>query len=101
MKTKKIDFRTLSFIIGAIILFAVVQLLISFGLLNDFWKTIIVLAGVMAIVSIGLNLIYGINGQFSLGQFGFYAIGAYSAADITYRWTQLNSTLGLTDWQSY
>jgi branched-chain amino acid transport system permease protein len=43
-----------------------------------------------------LNLIYGFNGQFSLGQFGFYAIGAYIAADITYRWTQLNSALGLT-----
>jgi branched-chain amino acid transport system permease protein len=96
MKTKKFDFRTSSFVIGAIILFAVVQLLISFGLLNDFWKTIILLAGVMAIICIGLNLIYGINGQFSLGQFGFYAIGAYSAADITYRWTQLHSTLGLT-----
>ncbi len=41
----------------------------------------------MAIVSLGLNLIYGFNGQFSLGQWGFYAIGAYAAADITYRWT--------------
>jgi branched-chain amino acid transport system permease protein len=50
----------------------------------------------MAIVSLGLNLIYGFNGQFSLGQWGFYAIGAYTAADITYRWTQLQSALGLT-----
>ena len=35
------------------------------------------------------------NGQFSLGQYGFYAIGAYTAADITYRWTQLHSATGL------
>ena len=49
----------------------------------------------MAIVSLGLNLIYGFNGQFSLGQWGFYAIGAYSAADVTYRWTQMKSASGL------
>ena len=68
----------------------------SMGILNAFWSTILRLAGVMAIVSLGLNLIYGFNGQFSLGQFGFYAIGAYTAADITYRWTQLHNALGLT-----
>ena len=41
----------------------------------------------MAMVASGLNLIYGFNGQFSLAQWGFYGIGAYCAADITYRWT--------------
>ena len=40
----------------------------------------------MAMVALGLNLIYGFNGQFSLAQWGFYGIGAYCAADITYRW---------------
>ncbi len=87
---------TLVFILASIILFAVIQILISTGILNNFWSTIIRLAGVMAIVALGLNLIYGFNGQFSLGQFGFYAIGAYIAADITFRWTQQNSALGLT-----
>ena len=48
----------------------------------------------MAIVSLGLNLIYGFNGQFSLGQWGFYALGAYAAADVTYRWYQLHSASG-------
>jgi branched-chain amino acid transport system permease protein len=87
---------TILFLIGAILLFGVVQVLISTGFINSFWSTIILLAGVMAIVSLGLNLIYGFNGQFSLGQYGFYAIGAYTAADITYRWTQLHNALGLT-----
>ncbi len=54
------------------------------------------LGAVMAIVSLGLNLIYGFNGQFSLGQWGFYAIGAYIAADITYRWNNDQSALALT-----
>ncbi len=40
----------------------------------------------MTMVALGLNLIYGFNGQFSLGQWGFYGIGAYTAADITFRW---------------
>jgi branched-chain amino acid transport system permease protein len=91
----KLNKNSLTFIIGAVVVFVVVQLLISNGILNDFWYTIIRLAAVMAIVSLGLNLIYGINGQFSLGQWGFYAIGAYTAADITYRWTQLHSAGGM------
>jgi branched-chain amino acid transport system permease protein len=78
-----------------ILIFIVGQLLISTGAVNDFWKTIILIGGVMAIVSLGLNLIYGFNGQFSLGQWGFYAIGAYAAADVTYRWYQLHSASGL------
>jgi len=40
----------------------------------------------MTMVALGLNLIYGFNGQFSLAQWGFYGIGAYVAADVTYRW---------------
>ncbi len=83
------------FIGGAILLLVIVQVLISLGILNTFWYTILRLGAVMAIVSLGLNLIYGFNGQFSLGQWGFYAIGAYTAADITYRWQMLHSAGGL------
>lgn len=76
-------------------IYVVLQILVSTGLLNSFWDTIIRIGAVMAIVSIGLNLIYGFNGQFSLGQWGFYAIGAYAAADVTYRWTVNKSADGL------
>lgn len=86
---------TVTFLLGCLIVFAVFQYLFSAGILNDFWYTLVRIGAVMAIVSIGLNLIYGFNGQFSLGQWGFYAIGAYAAADITYRWTQLHDTSGL------
>ncbi len=92
---KKLDRSTVGFW-GVVILFIVaVQVLISTGILSNFWTTLLKLGGVMAIVSLGLNLIYGFNGQFSLGQFGFYAIGAYAAADITYRWSQLHTADGL------
>lgn len=79
----------------AIAFIVIVQVLISTGVLSNFWSTLLRIGGVMAIVSLGLNLIYGFNGQFSLGQWGFYAIGAYAAADITFRWTQQNSASGL------
>lgn len=48
---------------------------------------------VYAIAILGLNLLTGINGQFSLGHSAFYAVGAYTAAimmemqGIPYGWT--------------
>jgi len=93
---KKFDRSTLFFLGGAVLLFAVIQVLIGAGVLTAFWNTILRLGAVMAILCIGLNLIYGFNGQFSLGQTGFYAIGAYSAADVTYRWSTLHNASGLT-----
>ena len=93
---KKIPRSNLIFFGGAFLVFLVIQILISTGILNDFWSTIIRIGAVMAIVSLGLNLIYGYNGQFSLGQWGFYAIGAYVAADITYRWSNDSDATGLS-----
>ena len=40
----------------------------------------ITLAVIYAIAILGLNLLTGFNGQFSLGHSAFYAIGAYTAA---------------------
>jgi len=75
---------------GMVVAFGVIQLgLTRFGnfqLLNDFDSGLLFQACAMAMVALGLNLIYGFNGQFSLGQWGFYGIGAYTSADITYRW---------------
>ena len=65
-------------------IFVVVQVIFSQGLVTDYIQTVVQFACVMAIVSLGLNLIYGFTGQFSLGQWGFYAIGAYASAEITY-----------------
>ena len=48
---------------------------------------------IYALAILGLNLLTGYNGQFSLGHSAFYGIGAYTAAimmhrwDITYFWT--------------
>ncbi|MDI1346964.1 MAG: branched-chain amino acid ABC transporter permease [Pseudolabrys sp.] len=51
------------------------------------------LAMVYAIAILGLNLLTGFNGQFSLGHSAFFAIGAYTAAilmdqgEVAYYWT--------------
>lgn len=84
---KKLDRNKLWFFGGLIGFFLVIQVLILLGVVNTFLSTILSMGTVLAIVALGLNMIYGFNGQFSLGQYGFYAIGAYAAADITYRWT--------------
>lgn len=75
--------------------FGIIQLALSlkfgsgetpFQIFNSFDQGLLFQACTIAMVSLGLNLIYGFNGQFSLGQWGFYGIGAYCAADITFRW---------------
>jgi branched-chain amino acid transport system permease protein len=85
---------TASFIAGSLVIFIVVQLLLGLGLLNNYWRGIIFWGAAITMVALGLNLIYGFNGQFSLGQYGFYAIGAYASADVTWRWTH-NDPSGL------
>src|SRR5512135_447895 len=79
---------SVGFWVAALGVFLVVQIGISLDLINDFWSTIILSGCAMVIMSLGLNLIYGFNGQFSLGQYAFYAIGAYASADITFRWAK-------------
>jgi len=51
--------------------------------ITPYWYNVIQLAGIAAVSALGLNLIYGFNGQYSLGHVGFYAIGAYGSALIT------------------
>jgi branched-chain amino acid transport system permease protein len=83
-------------IVGLVVAFGIIQLALSvqfgsFQILSDFDKGLLLQSCSMTIVALGLNLIYGFNGQFSLGQWGFYGIGAYVAADITFRWTNGDS----------
>jgi branched-chain amino acid transport system permease protein len=59
----------------------------DYAVFSPFDQGLLYQAITMTMVALGLNLIYGFNGQFSLAQWGFYGIGAYCAADITYRWT--------------
>ncbi|NJD61833.1 MAG: branched-chain amino acid ABC transporter permease [Deltaproteobacteria bacterium] len=56
------------------------QILESAGATNPYWIQIIELACITAVSALGLNVIYGFTGLFSLGHAAFYGIGAYTAA---------------------
>jgi branched-chain amino acid transport system permease protein len=71
----------------AVIVFVGVDTLVSRQIISTYWAQVVQMGCVAAITSLGLNLIYGFNGQFSLGHIGFYAIGAYASALITKDWT--------------
>jgi branched-chain amino acid transport system permease protein len=80
-----------------VLAFGVIQvaILLNFGdfaLFSSFDQGLLFQAITMTMVALGLNLIYGFNGQFSLAQWGFYGLGAYCSADITYRWTSGDSS---------
>ncbi|MCL6465808.1 MAG: branched-chain amino acid ABC transporter permease [candidate division WOR-3 bacterium] len=64
-------------------LFAVLEFLIVSGVINPYVHTILCYAGIVVISALGLNLIYGYTGQFSLGHAAFYGIGGYTAALVT------------------
>src|SRR5262245_24858371 len=61
--------------------------------LTNFQTFQLTLVMIYAIAILGLNLLTGFNGQFSLGHSAFYAIGAYTAAilmeygNVPYVWT--------------
>ena len=70
----------------------VVALVIPF-ILKSFFVFQLTLVMVYGLAILGLNLLTGFNGQFSLGHSAFYGIGAYTAAilmeqlDLAYYWT--------------
>lgn len=76
-------YRNLFTILFAFAIFIIIYLLISIGFLNPYWAQIIQFACIITISALGLNLIYGYTGQFSLGHAAFYGIGAYASAFIT------------------
>ncbi|MFZ5895903.1 MAG: branched-chain amino acid ABC transporter permease [Myxococcota bacterium] len=59
--------------------------------LIEYVQRIVLLAGINVILAVGLNLINGTTGQFSIGHAGFMAVGAYGAA---YFGTMLRPLMG-------
>jgi branched-chain amino acid transport system permease protein len=54
-----------------------VALGVAFGIDNNYWLQVAVNAEIMVIAAVGLYVTFGLSGQVSLGQAGFYAIGGY------------------------
>jgi branched-chain amino acid transport system permease protein len=66
--------------------YVLAQALIATGLLNGYWQLILDQSLIVATASLGLSLIYGFCGQFSLGHAAFYGLGAYTAGLISKLW---------------
>lgn len=62
---------------------------------NPYFIHVIQSIGIYCIVCIGLNILTGLSGQTSLGQAGFFALGAYTSALLTTRFS-VPIALGLT-----
>lgn len=75
--------RSIRTIFTVVIVYILLFVSIKLSLINPYWQQILCFAGIMAISALGLNLIYGYTGQFSLGHAAFYGIGAYLAAYIS------------------
>lgn len=63
--------------------YALLVLLAPFILTDDYYHSVMVVAGMHAIVVLGLCLVMGLAGQISLGQAAFWGIGAYTSAVLT------------------
>ncbi|MEE1557327.1 MAG: branched-chain amino acid ABC transporter permease, partial [Alphaproteobacteria bacterium] len=53
-----------------------------FGILN-YLMFLITMAGIYGVMTLGLNLQWGLTGLFNVGVAGFFAIGAYVSAIVT------------------
>jgi branched-chain amino acid transport system permease protein len=68
------------FLVCSIIAYLILKGLFLSGFLTEYIQQIILFSFIAILTSLGLNVIYGYTGQFSLGHAGFYGIGAYTAA---------------------
>ncbi len=78
----RIDFHKFFSLLFFLFIYGGIKLLISKELVSEYFEQVVLYTVIVIIVSIGLNLIYGYTGQFSLGHAAFYGIGAYSSAVI-------------------
>ena len=75
--------NSLIILVFAVIGYALLSLLISSKILNDFYIRILIMICINIILAVALNLVIGFTGQLVLGFAGFMSIGAYISAVLT------------------
>lgn len=78
MKKQKFNFNLLG-----LLLFVALLVVLQFVQLDDYYRKIMNLSFIYIVLGLSLNLINGFTGLFSLGHYGFMAIGAYTTAILT------------------
>ncbi|MDO5145378.1 MAG: branched-chain amino acid ABC transporter permease [Eubacteriales bacterium] len=79
-KSTKSNFITYAMVI---LVFAVVQFMVSGGMMSSLMQGLLVPLCTYSIVAVGLNLCVGYLGELSLGHAGFMCVGAFSSAFFT------------------
>ncbi|MEO4055311.1 branched-chain amino acid ABC transporter permease [Solibacillus sp. CAU 1738] len=67
----------------ALVLYVVVQVLISTGALNLYYQNMLITMCINIMLAVSLHIVIGITGQFSIGHAGFLAVGAYISGIFT------------------
>lgn len=67
----------------ALLLYVIVQALISSGLVNLHYQNMLITMCINIMLAVSLHLVIGVTGQFSIGHAGFLAVGAYISAIFT------------------
>ncbi|QRG70803.1 branched-chain amino acid ABC transporter permease [Brevibacillus choshinensis] len=75
-------------------IYLALMILFPFVMPDEYYRSVGIVIGLHAIVSIGLCLVMGLAGQISLGQAAFWGIGAYTSAVLTTKFG-LTPLLGL------
>jgi branched-chain amino acid transport system permease protein len=68
------------FLFISLAVYVVLKLLFGLHVVSQYIEQITLFAFIVIVTSLGLNVIYGYTGQFSLGHAAFYGIGAYASA---------------------
>ncbi len=66
-----------------LIIFAILILVFPLVLTSPYYLRVINFAGIFSLICIGLSLLLGYAGQISIGQAGFFALGAYTSGILT------------------
>ncbi len=70
-------------IVFSLLLYMLLKMIFINNLFSDYVEQVILYTIIIVLGSLGLNIIYGYTGQFSLGHAAFYGLGAYFSAFIT------------------
>ncbi len=88
---KVLNKKNILTLIIIIMIYALVRVLLTAGIINSFYEITIATICINIILAVSLNLVTGFTGQFSLGHAGFMSIGAYAGALIN---MEMKSTTG-------
>jgi branched-chain amino acid transport system permease protein len=70
-------------ILLSVLIYIILKPVFFFGVVSQYIEQITLYTLIVILTSLGLNVIYGYTGQFSLGHAAFYGIGAYMSAYLT------------------